>query len=101
MCENSVKLARILSASFKVPEEQIRPESRLLEDLKADSLDASVALMDIEEQFGIIVPERERTYRTVGDILQHIEDLLQHPAGVQQTHPQNAGQLNGPPPRGQ
>ena len=97
MCENSIKLARILSSSFKVPEEQIHPESRLLEDLKADSLDASVALMDIEEAFGILVPERERTYRTVGDILQHIEELLQQPSEVQHMPPQNAGQPNGAP----
>jgi acyl carrier protein len=77
MNENLARLVPILSNSFKIAPELVRPEARLSEDLKADSLDASVALMDIEEAFGIIVPERERTYRTVGDILQHIEELLQ------------------------
>ena len=76
MNENGAKLVAILSHAFKIPPEQIHLESRLREDLKADSLDASVALMDIEEGFGVIVPERERAYRTVGDIHQHIEELL-------------------------
>ncbi len=69
-------LAPILSNAFKVPVEQIRPESRLKEDLKADSLDAAIALMDVEEKFKIIVPERARVYVTVADILAHIDELV-------------------------
>ena len=69
-------LIPILSNAFKVPAAQIRPESRLKEDLNADSLDAAMAVMDIEEKFQIIVPERERIYLTVSDILAHINELV-------------------------
>ena len=77
MSEHFEKLASILSSALKTPRESIRPESLLAEDLKADSLDASIAILDIEEQFCVQVPERERTYRTVQDILNHIEELLE------------------------
>jgi len=81
MNQNFEKLVPILSNAFKVPTNQIQMESLLVEDLKADSLDASMALMEVEEQFGILVPERERTYRTVSDILAHIEELMQDRCG--------------------
>ena len=77
MPDHFEKLASILSRALKVPQESIRPVSLLAEDLKADSLDASIAILDIEEHFGIQVPERERSYRTVQDILLHIEELLE------------------------
>ena len=77
MNENFDRLALVLSKVFKVPASQIRPESRLKEDLRADSLDAAEALMEIEQTFGIIVPEREKTYHTVNDIRILVEELIQ------------------------
>jgi len=75
MNDTLTKVGPILSTAFCVPQDQIHTHSRLTEDLHADSLDASVALMDIEEQFGIDIPRGGRDYRTVADILQHIEEL--------------------------
>ena len=69
------KLVPVLSRNFKVPPERITPASRLKEDLAADSLQAAVALMDIEEEFGIIVPDDRPEYRTVQDILDRIAQL--------------------------
>src|SRR5687767_10631282 len=76
MDETFEKLAGILSSVLKIPRETIRPESRLFEDLKADSLDASMVVMEIEEQFGLLVPECQRSYNTVADMLAHVQELL-------------------------
>ena len=76
MDDNFQKLAAILSDVLKVPLERVQRESLLFEDLKADSLDASLIMMEIEEHFDLTVPERSRTYRTVSDLLLHIEELL-------------------------
>ena len=89
MTEHFEQLSTILSRALKVPKEAVHPESRLVEDLKADSLDASVAIMDIEDQFGIQVPDNARTYKTVQDILNHIEELLKA-KGAAAANPQTA-----------
>ena len=48
----------------------IRDSSKLVEDLKADSLDVVELIMDIEQEYGIQVPEEELpNVHTVGDIL--------------------------------
>jgi acyl carrier protein len=76
MDKNFEKLAEIMIRDLKVPREKIVPQARLKDDLDADSLDASMVLMDIEEEFKVTVPEREREYKTVGDIFNHLNDLL-------------------------
>ncbi|MBQ7092620.1 MAG: acyl carrier protein [Clostridia bacterium] len=53
--------------------DQITMETRLVEDLKADSLDVVELIMDIEQEYGIQVPEEELpNVHTVGDILKFI-----------------------------
>ena len=62
------KIREMLSKQMDIPEESITMDSRLVEDLKADSLD--VVIMDIEQEYGIQVPEEELpNVHTVGDIL--------------------------------
>lgn len=73
--ENFKKLVPVLSRSFKVPPERITLTARLKEDLDADSLQAAVALMDIEVEFNITVPDDRHEYKTVQDILNRIVAL--------------------------
>ena len=90
MDEPFQKLAAILSDVLKIPLEKIQRESLLFEDLKADSLDASLLMMEIEEHFDVTVPERSRTYRTVADLLLHIEELLREKAAGGNAKPEPA-----------
>jgi acyl carrier protein len=54
--------------------ETIRPESRLTEDLEADSLDVVEMLMSIEEKFSIQIPEDAAEHiKTVQDAVDYIE----------------------------
>lgn len=63
------KIREMLSKQMDIPEESITMDSRLVEDLKADSLDVVELIMDIEQEYGIQVPEELPNVHTVGDIL--------------------------------
>jgi acyl carrier protein len=57
-----------------IPIETIKPESRLNEDLEADSLDIVEMLMSIEEKYDIKIPEEAADHiKTVQDAIDYIE----------------------------
>ena len=45
----------MIAEQLKVDPAEIKPESRLMEDLKADSANIMVMIMDMEDRFGITV----------------------------------------------
>lgn len=52
-------LKEVLIDRLKVEPETIRPDANLFEDLGLDSIDLMTAVMAIEEQFGIEVPDSD------------------------------------------
>lgn len=53
----------------------ITPETNLLEDLDADSLDAVEIIMAIEDEFGIEIPdEMAESLKTIGEIVEYVEE---------------------------
>ncbi|MDB4815282.1 acyl carrier protein, partial [Akkermansiaceae bacterium] len=59
---------------LSVTADQVTPESKMIEDLGADSLDAVELVMAVEEEFGIEVPDEEaEKLISVGDIISHVE----------------------------
>jgi len=75
MAENIVeKVTEIIVEQLSVTADQVTPESKMLEDLGADSLDAVELVMAVEEEFGIEVPDEEaEKLISVGDIISHVE----------------------------
>lgn len=70
------KLKALLSQQFQVDEESINPETRLIEDLGADSLDVVDLAEMVEDEFGIeISDDMIENIRTVGDIVECISEL--------------------------
>ena len=64
----------LISQQLRVPEEQITLESRLVEDLKADSANTMVMIMELEEQFKIMVEDDQIVkMKTVADVVHYIE----------------------------
>ena len=64
----------MIAKQLKVDEASITRESRLIEDLKADSANVMVMVMDLEDQFGIMVEDDQiMKLRTVGDVVDYIE----------------------------
>ena len=54
--------------------DSITPETNLLEDLNADSLDAVEIIMNIEEEFDMKIPDEDiDQVRTINDIISYIE----------------------------
>ncbi|MCH5287264.1 MAG: acyl carrier protein [Christensenellaceae bacterium] len=65
----------MLAKQLKVDEASITPESRLVEDLKADSATVMVMIMDLEDTFGIMVEDDQiMKLRTVGDVVKYIDE---------------------------
>ena len=55
---------------------EVTPDSRIKEDLGADSLDVLQLLMAIEDEYGIEVPdEKLAEFSTVGDVVAYLETL--------------------------
>ena len=63
----------MIADQLKVDPASITTESRLMEDLKADSANIMVMIMDLEDQFGITVEDDQiMRMRTVGDVVEYI-----------------------------
>ena len=63
-------LAKVLN---KQPS-QIQKESRLIEDLEVDSLDALDMIFKLEEEFDIEIPQGELPFVTVQDVINYVQE---------------------------
>lgn len=68
------KIRSAIAAQLNIPEENITRETRFVEDLKADSLDLVELVMDLEETYGVEIPDEQLAeVKTVGQIVDVIE----------------------------
>ncbi len=71
------KVVEIISKQLKKDPKSIGLDTRLIEDLGADSLDVVELLMAFEEEFDLTVPDEEAIrFKTVGDIVSFIQDKM-------------------------
>ena len=66
------KIKQILADQLDIEENAITPDSLLVEDLGADSLDAIDIVMSVEDEFGIEVPDE--IIESVSDIITFVEN---------------------------
>ena len=65
-----------LAEELEVEIDRITEQSRFKEDLDADSLDLYELVMELEDRYGVAVPEEDAArIKTVGDA---VEFVLQH-----------------------
>ena len=68
------KVQTILAKQLRVAAEKITPESKIMKDLGADSLDILQLLMRIEDQYGIVIPDQALAkFETVADVVAYLE----------------------------
>jgi len=67
------EIKRIVVEKLSVDEKQVTMEASFIEDLGADSLDTVELVMDLEEHFGIEIPDEDaEKLKTVKDALDYI-----------------------------
>jgi acyl carrier protein len=71
------KVREILAAKLGIGADTIRPDSRLAEDLGVDSFGAVELMFEIEEAFGLKIPDSEIGHvRSVDDIVAYLSGWL-------------------------
>ncbi|MBN1778421.1 MAG: acyl carrier protein [Clostridiales bacterium] len=68
------KVRNMIAEQLQVDADMITAESRLVEDLKADSANVMVMILELESEFGIEVEDEVILgLKTVGDVVEYIE----------------------------
>ena len=68
-------VAGMIAKQLKMDVKDVTPDKRLVEDLKADSANVMVLIMDLEDQFNMTVDDSAiTTLKTVGDVAKYIEE---------------------------
>ncbi len=79
--EIDLKVRGILSKKLNVELDKIGGESRLAEDLGVDSFGAVELMFEIEEAFGLKIPDSDIEHvRSVKDIVGYLDGWLNRPA---------------------
>ena len=69
------KICELLADKFDADASTMTMDTKIKEDLNADSLDVVELMMDLEENFGITITDEEATQMsTIGDIVKYIEE---------------------------
>jgi acyl carrier protein len=77
--EMESKVRKVLAEQLAVDEAKVTADARFAEDLNADSLDMTEAVLVLEDELGVSIPEDEmESVRTVGQAF----DLVASKLGV-------------------
>ena len=67
------KITEILAEQLAADQETMTMETKIAEELGADSLDHVDLLMSIEDEFGVEIPDEEvENLHTIGDVVNYI-----------------------------
>ena len=70
------KIQALLAEALNLPLEKVTPDAKIVEDLGADSLDLVELLSQLEDDYGITIPDDEvESLVTVADIAAELENL--------------------------
>ena len=69
------KIAKIIAEQLEIEDLSIiKPETSIMNDLEADSLDAVDIVMAIEDEFGIEISDEDaEQFKNIGDIARYVE----------------------------
>ena len=70
-----MSVEKIIAEHLNIDESSISDDSKIVDDLGADSLHIVEIVMKMENQFDIEIPDEDaETLITIGDVKQYIED---------------------------
>ena len=71
------KIQAMLAEALNLPLEKVTPDAKIVDDLGADSLDVVELLSQLEDEFGIIIPDEDvENLITVADVAAALEKLV-------------------------
>ena len=71
------KVKKIVVQNLGCSEDQVTEDAKFIEHLGADSLDQVELVMQLEEEFGVTIPDNAaEKLATVGDAIKYIEESL-------------------------
>ena len=75
MSDTEEQVKKIVVDHLGIDESKVKPESKFIDDLGADSLDTVELVMAFEEKFGIEIPDdAAETILTVQDAINYIDN---------------------------
>ncbi len=100
MSDIGAEVRDILAFHLGAEDKRLTDDTRLHEDLGADSLDVVEIVMSCEERFGVEIPNRKATaLATVGDAVRCVEGEIEARQATGQASGQASGKSAQPPPR--
>lgn len=71
------KIQAMLAEALNLPLEKVTADAKIVDDLGADSLDVVELLSQLEDEYGIIIPDEEvESLATVGDVASVLDRLI-------------------------
>lgn len=68
------QIKNMIASQLQIDPADITEQSRLVEDLKADSANVMVMILELEAEFGLEVEDEQiMKFKTVGDVVKYIE----------------------------
>lgn len=75
------KVKKVIAEVFKKDESELTLETRIIDDLGAESLDIITLLMEFEDTFDRKIPDEDvEKLVTIGDTVQYIVKILREPS---------------------
>jgi len=75
------RISEILQNTFGIEPERISMDARLADDLDIDSIDAVDLIVQLKPLLGgNLRPEAFKTVRTIGDVVEALQQMMQGPA---------------------
>ena len=72
------RVKKIIEEQLMVDESEITAEATFIDDLGADSLDVVEMIMELEDEFGIEIPDEDaEKLTTVGKAIEYIKGLVE------------------------
>lgn len=72
------QVKEILARQLRVSPDRVTLDAQIKKDLGADSVDILQLLMRLEDDYGIVIPDRELAkFETVGDVVAFLDSIKQ------------------------
>ena len=69
------KIATLMAEQLGIDKASITPDSEIIKDLGADSLDVVEMLLELEKEYGVEITDEQATdLKTVGDIVNLVDN---------------------------